>query len=312
MSDTMLQRLLVAGKDRAPEPVKTLADRSTRAYGIATARWRSYPDFLIVGTKRGGTTSLWNYLLEHPQVLGMFPAPRGVKSNAYFFENLDRGDAWYRSHFHTTAYRRRQERRVGPTVTGEASPYYMYGPHTMELIAAAMPQVKVIVLLRDPVQRAYGHHQERRKQGTERLSFEDALAVEADRLAVDADRRDADPHYYSAAHDHCSYRDRGIYLPQIQRIHRLFPHDQVLILRSEDLYTRTAAVYAEVCRFLGIADDASLRDPRQHNRIDRSPIDPATAAELYDFYRPHNLALYEYLGRSFGWPEDPTDQVARS
>jgi hypothetical protein len=177
MTVQSLGERMSAAKDRTPRAVKDVVRVSTRAYGVASARWRPYPDFLIVGTKRGGTTSLWNYLATHSQVLPMFPAPRGLKSNAYFFENVHRSDRWYRSHFHSRAYRRRRAQRVGPVVSGEASPYYMYGPHIPRRIAAVMPDVRIIVLLRDPVDRAYGHYQERVKQGVEALSFEDALAA---------------------------------------------------------------------------------------------------------------------------------------
>jgi hypothetical protein len=287
-------------KDAAPRGVKDVANASTRAYGVATARWRAHPDFLIVGTKRGGTTSLWNYLIAHPQVLPMFPSVRGLKSNAYFFEHWGRGDRWYRSHFHTTAYRRWKERRLGPVVTGEASPYYMYGPRVPELIARRMPGVRLIMLLRDPVDRAYGHYQERVQQGAETLSFEEALAAEPARLDGEWERMMADPGYYSRAHDFFSYRDRGVYLPQVKRVLAHFPPDSVLIIRSEDLYVDEHAVFEQTCRFLGIAPVRIVR-PDRHNFIPREPISPATRRELADFYAPHNRALYGYLGRDFGW-----------
>ena len=298
-------------KDAAPRPLKDLANVSMRAYAVATARWRPYPDFLIIGTKRGGTTSLWNYLVAHPQVLSMFPSARGLKSNAYFFEHLDRGDRWYRSHFHSTAYRRLKERRVDRVVTGEASPYYMYGPHVPELIARRMPGVRLIMLLRDPVDRAYGHYQERTQQGVEPLSFEHALAAEAERLDGEWEHMAADPRYYSRAHDFFSYRDRGVYLPQVNRVFACFPRDHVLIIRSEDLYLDPHAVFAHTCAFLGIAPRAIAR-PERHNFIRRSPITPATRRELADFYAPHNRALYEYLGRDYGWSGDATDHESTS
>lgn len=287
-------------KDRAPRGLKDLADVGTRAYGVATVRWRPYPDFLIVGTKRGGTTSLWNYLARHPQVVPMFPSVRGLKSNAYFFENHERGDRWYRSHFHTTAYRRWRQRRLGRTVTGEASPYYMYGPHVPPLIASVMPDVRLIMLLRDPVERAYGHYHERVKQGVEQLSFEDALAAEPTRLAGEWERMVDDHHYYSRAHDFFSYRDRGIYLPQVARVLACFPRDQVLVLRSEDLYLDAQRVFDETCRFLGISA-VPIAEPTRHNYIPRSPISPATKRELVEFYAPHNAALYRYLDCDFAW-----------
>ncbi len=289
-------------KDRSPRAVRDVANHVTRTYGVASAHWRPYPDFLIVGTKRGGTTSLWNYLLDHDQVLPMFPAPRLRKSSDYFFVNLHRSDRWYRSHFHTVPYRRRRADEVGTVVTGEASPYYMYGPHIPAHIARIMPQVRLIVLLRDPVNRAYGHYQERVKEGTEDLSFSAALEAEPQRLAVDEQRRQNDPTYYSRAHDLFSYRDRGIYLPQLQRLAEHFPADQLLVVRSEDLYTDPQTVYDDVARFLGIRP-RPLRDARQHNYIPRSPIDPEVAATLRAFYQPHNRRLFEYLGRDLGWPK---------
>lgn len=305
MSDGRLTHRVAALKDVAPRGVKDAANRATRAYGVATARWRPYPDFLIVGTKRGGTTSLWNYLVQHPQVVPMFPSPRGLKSNGYFFENLDRGDRWYRSHFHTTAHRRWRQRRVGRTVTGEASPYYMLGPHIPRLIAADMPRVRLIVLLRDPVQRAYGHYQERVKQGVEALSFEDALDAEAPRLSGEWQRMTDDPAYYSTAYDSFSYRERGVYLPQMRRIFASFPRRQVLVLRSEDLYADAQRVFDDTCRFLEIAP-LPLRERTRHNYIPRAPIPPAAKQRLATFYAPHNQALYDYLARDFGWTR-PSD-----
>lgn len=300
MTDGRWTSRVSALKDRTPRGLKDVANVSTRAYGVATARWRPYPDFLIVGTKRGGTTSLWNYLVGHPQVLPMFPSARGLKSNAYFFEHRDRGDHWYRSHFHSTAQRRWTQLRHGAAVTGEASPYYMYGPHLAELIARRMPNVRLIMLLRDPVDRAYGHYQERVQQGVEHLSFEAALAAEPARLGGERERMAADPSYYSRAHDYFSYRERGVYLPQVSRILARFPRDQVLILRSEDLYLDEQAVFDRTCRFLGIAP-AALAEPKRHNHIPRSPIAPDTRRRLLDFYAPHNEALYAYLDRDFGW-----------
>lgn len=286
-------------KDRSPRRVKATARLVTRSYGVATAGLRPYPDFFIVGTKRGGTTSLWNYLVEHPQVLPMFPRPRGLKSNAYFFEHLDKGDSWYRSHFHTKVYRRYQERSVGVTVTGEASPYYMYAPTVPARMAQVAPDARLLVLLRDPVDRAYSHYQERVNAGAESLTFEDALEAENRRLAGEAERMSRDPNYYSAAHDYYSYRDRGIYLPQLQRLHASYPQ-QVLVLRSEDLYTSPQAAFDTVCDFLGL-DRRQLANPRVHGALPRSPISTAIEDELTRFYAPHNDALYRYLDRSFGW-----------
>ncbi len=295
MSDTLKR-----AKESSPRWLLDIANASTRGWGFATSPARPLPDFFVMGTKRGGTTSLWNNLLRHPQVLGMYPQVRGRKSTDFFFSS-DRGSlAWYRSHFPSAAQRAVHARRTGAAITGEASPYYMFGPHSPRLIRSTVPDARLLVLLRDPVDRAYSHHQERVKQGVENLSFEDALAAEEARLAPDEARWLADPAYYSEAHDFFSYRSRGVYLPQVQRILASFPSEQVLLQRSEDFYTDYQAAFSQVTDFLGLTR-SDLGIPEHHNRIPRSPMSDRTRAELASFYAPHNAALEQFVGRSFDW-----------
>ena len=98
---------LVSIKEHSPRWARDAAIVATRGFGRATSRSRIAPDFLVIGTKRGGTTSMFNYLMMHPGVLGLFPRPRLQKSTDYFFKNYDRGDAWYRSNFHSQVFRDR-------------------------------------------------------------------------------------------------------------------------------------------------------------------------------------------------------------
>lgn len=287
-------------KDQTPRAVLDVANTATRSFGVMTAPWRPGPDFFIVGTKRGGTTSLWNWLDRHPQVLSMFPKPRGLKSTEFFFHREAKSPGWYHSHFHTHAYRSLIGRSRGVVLNGEASPYYMYGPHIPRQMAATAPEARIIVLLRNPVDRAYSHFQERRQQGVESHEFGDALAREESRIASARCRAWEDPGYYAEALDHFGYRDRGVYLPQLQRLHAVYPREQMLVLRSEDLYASSQSTFDETCDFLGIARH-ELRRPRRHNEIKRAPMDSGVRAALAEFYRPHNQALESYLGRSLGW-----------
>ena len=134
-------------------------------YGERTSDQRPLPDFLIIGTKRGGTTSLWRYLIQHPLVPRLFPA-WNTKTSHYFEENFHRGEAWYRSHFPTARQRAALERRHGaPPKAGEAAPLYMFHPLGSSRVATVMPGVRLVVLLRDPVERAYSHWKERRTEG---------------------------------------------------------------------------------------------------------------------------------------------------
>lgn len=292
--------VLTAAKSHAPRALLDAADASTRLYALATAGQRVVPDYFVVGTKRGGTTSLWNWLDAHPQVLSMFPRVRGLKSPEFFFDEGARGERWYRSHFHTRTYRSIHTRLRGGAVNGEASPYYMYGPHIPRQLARSAPEARIIVLLRNPVERAYSHFWERTGRGVETLSFAEALAAEERRTARARLRVEADPSCYEPAYDYFSYRHRGIYLPQLQRIHDSFPAEQVLLLRSEDLYADPQAAFDSTCEFLGISHHL-IGSPSRHNEIRRDPMDPQVRQQLAEFYAPHNAELEAYLGRRLGW-----------
>lgn len=288
-------------KKAVPARGKHVAEQGLRGWGMITAPLRPLPDFLIVGTKRGGTTSMWNYLLAHPGVLPMFPGAKNLKSPHFFYWHYDRGVNWYRSHFASAPVRSIAERRLGgPVRTGEASPNYLYDPRVPARVRELMPETKIIVMLRDPVERAYSHYKERVRAGVEHLSLEDALDAEPDRLAGEAERMDADRTYYSRPYDYYAYRDRGVYEPQVRRWLASFPPESLLFIRSEDFYADPAAVYGEVTNFLGLSQHP-LRSAKKFNYMPAASMPASAREELTRFYAPHNERLEALLGRRFGW-----------
>jgi len=293
---------LRAVKRRLPPPVKAAGRAGLRRFGVATAGLRVQPDFLIIGTKRGGTTSLWNWLLQHPGVLPMFPGVQQIKSPHYFDINFWRGPAWYRSHFPTRSRVAAFERSHGyRPVVGESSPYYMFHPAVARRVHDQVPTVKLIVLLRDPVKRAYSNYWERRGSGFEDLpTFGEALAAEETRVRGEEDRLLADERYYSLHHDCHTYRARGRYLEHLRPWLDLFPREQLHVIRSEDLYADPSSVVMGVHRFLGIPEQAPRQLPH-HNKLRTPPIEPSLAEELGAYYEPHNRALAEVLGEEFRW-----------
>lgn len=280
-------------------------------YGVRTSARRPLPDFLIIGTKRGGTTSLWNYLIRHPLVPRLFPA-WNTKATHYFEENWVRGEAWYRSHFPTQRQRAALRRRHGgPTRVGEAAPLYMFHPLAAERVHALMPEVRLIVLLRDPVQRAYSHWKERRGEGVEPLDFRTALEREPERTRGERERLLADPTYFSQPYDWYSYRARGRYLEHLTPWLDRFDRRQFLFLPSEDLYRDPAATYRRTLEFLGLPP----YDPgefRVYNDRPSAPMEPDLRAELIEYFHPHNLALQERLGMRFDWAVPGHDPGAGS
>ncbi len=279
------------------------AGRSTvRAYGMATARWRPPPEFVIIGAKRSGTTSLFRYLGEHPQVAPLFPSARHLplmrsdqKGVHYFDSNHARGSRWYRSHFRTGPARGRAGQ-----ITGEASPYYLFHPRVPQLAAGEIPRARLIALLRDPVERTYSHWSEQRRNGVETLTFEDALAAEPERLAGELERLLADPGAVSFPYEQQSYALQSEYATSFERWLEHFPREQLLVLRSEDLYADPQATYDRVVGFLGL-DAHTLAKPEPWNAAPRSSLDPATRDLLVARFAASEARLRELVDPELRW-----------
>lgn len=270
--------------------VARLGRRASEPFARATAPVRMLPDFVIVGAQRAGTTSLYKYLAEHPDV-GRVRLGKGVH---YFDTNFGRSMTWYRSHFPLDADR--IPFRTRPTHVGEGCPYYMFHPESPARINAALPGVKVIAILRDPIERAHSHWAHETARGFETLSFEDAIEAEDERL-VGEEAQLVAPDGLSFAHQHHSYVARGRYAPQIERLWDVFGRERVLVLSSSRLFCEPAATYARTLEFLDLpAHEANYE---VHNARSYSKIAPATAALLAERFAESNEQLVEMLGPEF-------------
>jgi hypothetical protein len=265
------------------------------------------PDFLILGAHKAGTTSLYSYLSQHPQVL---PASR--KELHFFSKHFARGAGWYRRRFPKRARMKRRRNRTGlKVICGEATPYYLFHPHAPARISRLLPNARLIVLLRDPVARAFSHYQHECRLGHETLSFDEALARESSRVDAELAHMLRDPAYYSFNHQHFAYRLRGVYVDQILAYRRLFAPEQMLILSSDQLFQDPQTAYSMTLRFLGL-QDARLKhaNPMNAGAYDRHAI--PMRDDLENFFRPHNRRLYDLLQCDLGWPADPTPDAVQT
>jgi hypothetical protein len=264
---------------------------------LATGTYRVLPDFIIIGAQKGGTSSLYHYLTQHPDV-----CPAFRKEVHYFDWGYRRGETWYRANFPTSLYRSAFNAMTGRRLgVGEASPYYLFHPHVPTRVKALLPAVKLIVLLRDPVERTVSSYQHQVRKGRESLSLAEALDREQERLAAETARIEADDAYNSEAHRHFSYLARGLYAEQLERWFGVFPRNQFLILHSRDFFDDTRAVFTQTLDFLGLRH---WHPPqyRRFNAAEYEALPPATRDRLVAHFAPHNGRLYELLGRDFGWP----------
>lgn len=263
-------------------------------YQLKTAPLRKLPDFLIIGAQRAGTTSLFHYLSQHPQII---PA---IRKEIHFFDsgknpqvnNFEQGELWYRSHFPM------RSRSGNNKITFEATPMYLFHPEAPGRIHAMVPQTKVIVLLRNPVERAISHYFSEYKKGMEDLPMLEAFQREEQRLEAVLAGRD----YKHPAFFHHTYKARGRYLEQLQRYKEYFPAERILILQSEIFYTRPAEILRTIFKFLNVNPEQRIRNLRKLNASEgKSIIERNVYDYLYAYFKPYNEALYEFIGRRYDW-----------
>ena len=255
----------------------------------------TWPNFIMIGAGRVGSTSLWNYLQQHP---GVFLSP--VKEPRFFGfaeeppdrrgpngDRYNRQVVWRRADYEALF----DAARPDQPVRGEMSQQYLYLPGTAERMHALVPDARLLAVLRDPAERAFSQWRLTTKDGNEPLSFEAALDAEPSRIA---ERWPA--HYF--------YRDRGFYAEQLRRFYAMFPVGQIMVLLYDELAADAAGTMARICRFLDIDPTLSFDVRVEHNvaRIPRSRVvhrvvaEPHRAKELV--LAPMPAKLRKSVGRS--------------
>jgi Sulfotransferase domain len=288
---------------RPNQPAWERMARRTAHWGLVTAgrpiyRARMLPSFLIVGAERCGTSSMYEVLSWHPAV---FSAILPRKEVHYFDYNYARPLSWYRCHFPLRARAALAARDTGVApVAFEASPSYMCHPLAPERIARDLPGVKLIVMLRDPVARAYSSHTMRAGWGVETEPFERALELEDSRLAGEAERMAADPSYVGYNWRHFAYRTRGQYAEQLEQLDRLVGRDRIHVIDSGEFFASPARVYDQVLDFLGLPDAGhpAFDPPRTRSR---PPMPDSVRKALEEHYRPYDERLAAWLGHEPSW-----------
>jgi Sulfotransferase domain len=280
------------------EPMKRALQASfVPLIGRPTSRWRTLPNVLIAGGQRCGTTSMYRALIQHPAVLRAV----GRKGVHYFDTDYDRGPNWYRGHFPLTRSVERVRRATESTpVVLESSPYYGFHPLAATRIDADLPGVKLIVLIRDPVERAYSAHAHEFARGFESETFERALALEPERLKGQDERLVDQPFSVSLDHQHHAYVARGQYVELLRRLAGVVGRDRLHVVDSHRFFAEPEDVWADTLAFLDLPAGG---DPvfERHNARPRSPMSAEVRHQLEEHFRPWDDELIEWLGWVPSW-----------
>ncbi len=273
--------------------LKSLALKLWLFFRRLTASKRPLPDFLIVGAQKSGTTSLARWLDQHPAI------ECALGKEVHFFDggkdggpdNWSKGDDWYRSHFPL------RQSGLGK-LAFEATPMYLFHPLAATRIRDTLPNTKIIMILRNPSERAISHYLHSVSRGHEDLPLGDALDAEERRL----DDALANADFESTQMRRFSYKARGHYADQVRRYFDQFPREDVLVLLSDDLFENPASTVDSVCRFVG-ADPGQFRPDLapQNVSVGDSKVPAELRLSLDAYFAEPNAELARLLDRPLPW-----------
>ena len=254
---------------------------------------RVIPDFLVIGAKRCGTTSLYQHLPEHPCI------SKSPHDNMGFFnDNFHLGVNWYKSFFPTIFTRNKIKSEFGNFLAFDVTTTYMEEESTANNVYQIKPNMKIIVILRNPVDRAYSQYHLSVRQTAERRSFEDVVEENMNRL-----NKESHEHYeikpkFSVEED--NHLKKGLYALQLRYWLKIFPRENILIVSTEEFESNQQIIYNKIFEFLNISK-FEVKNTKKMQKGNYPPIKSETRNLLLDYFRPHNHELFELINMEFDW-----------
>ncbi len=263
-----------------------------RNFRYFTSSIRILPSFIIVGAVRCGTTSLYYDICEHSCVL-----PASYDEIGFFDSNYELGINWYKSMFPTKFKMKKIESKTGICITGEDTPFYFWDKKSIERIKKDIPKIKLIILLRNPIDRAYSNYHLGVRLGSESLSFEDSIKKEIELLEKNNDFESDKIEKFLRPR---SYIAKGLYYQQIKNWFDIFSKDQILILNTENLSVNPHQTLKQIFNFLNLPNE-KIQNIQNRKVGNYQKMNENTREYLKKLFQPHNEKLFKILGREFEW-----------
>jgi hypothetical protein len=254
-----------------------------------TFSFRLHPSLFIVGAQKAGTTSLAEYLSEVPGIIGPWEKEIGFFNND---ERYQKGENWYASFF-STRMMASSKTGVRSPLTFDASANYFEEPLAAKRIHSYDPKAKVVVLLRDPVQRAWSHYRMACRYGFEKRSFKDALSLEEQRIASHREG-------HNFAFQRLGYRTKGEYIRFLPEWKEVFG-EQLHLIFSEELFSEPSVFLSALHAFIGLPGKPDVSKFLRHNKGNEEPVPKEERELLKDHFIPFNEQLAKYLNREIPW-----------
>ena len=263
-------------------------------FGI-TGPLRVLPDFIIIGSMKCGTTSLYYDICEHPCTIAA-----AYDEIGFFDSNFHLGLNWYRSMFPTKRRIEDIRRKEGVAITGEDTPFYFWNPVAAKRIQKLLPNIKLITILRNPIDRAYSEYQDLVSSESNSPSFETFIENE-----INTRRKDSSlitEENFEIFNQKNSYLLKGIYVDQLKIWAGLFPKEQIFTLSTENLNSEPITALESVFQYLNLPD-YKIKNIQRQKQKKYVPMNSQTRKILIEFFKPHNERLFKFIGKKFDWDE---------
>tara|TARA_B100001123_G_C15227741_1_gene993870 strand:- start:48 stop:875 length:828 start_codon:yes stop_codon:yes gene_type:complete len=258
-----------------------------RGWSGITASSRVLPNFIIAGTVRSGTTSLYNYICNHPSVL-----PAAYDEIGFFDSNFQLGTMWYQSMFPTKKQMELVQEKTNFCLTGEDTPFYFWNKDAIKRISELIPNCKIIMIFRNPVDRAYSNYQLGKRENKEDLSFEKTIEIEKQIINKGTKNLNfSEPR---------TYLIKSLYSLQLKNWLTSFSKDQLYFLSTEQLSSKPNETMSGIFNFLGLPRH-TLSEFKKEKKAIYPEMNISTRNDLLEFFKPYNNELFSLIGNNFSW-----------
>jgi len=267
-----------------------------RHFYYLTSSFRVPPNFFVIGGMRCGTTSLYHYLGQHNCI-----KRAAYDEIGYFDDNFHLGLNWYRSLFPTKFMQKKIESEYKKFLTYDVTPFYIYNPLVVDRIFKFSPNAKIIAVLRNPIDRAYSHYNNKMQaEGDTKTTFEEIINAEIE--IIEKNKKNIDDYAFLVDTFYELLLARGFYAKQLEFWFKKFPRKNILLISSEELATNTDKTISEIFEFLEVPIQ-KISDLTKQNVIKYPKMKDSTREILINFFKPYNEKLFGMLGRRFNWDE---------
>ena len=256
-------------------------------YGL-TSSIRVLPDFFVIGGVRSGTTSMYHYLGQHPSI-----EKSAYDELGFFDDNFRLGWGWYRTLFPTTITKKNIKRKTGKFLTFDDTPFYIYSEDVAKKIKNYFPKTKLIVILRNPIERAHSNYHLAVRMGDEKRTFDQTIDDEIQKIGKYDEIKMDD--FISQ-----SYLGRGLYAKQLEIWFKHFSASAIKVLESNRFSNNTKETMNEIFEFLDLPDH-NITNLEKKNVAEYPPMRTETRQKLCDFFSEYNEKLYDMLKVRYDW-----------